>query len=247
MSKNTLYHIQPRLKMLYDMMPPCSCLGDVGTDHGFLPVYCVQNGKCARAIASDIRQGPLQIAEKNIALYQCKPQIQTLLCAGLEGRQDKTCGVIVIAGMGGYTICNILQAWLEQCEASKDFPGNPLFLLQPNTAEPVLRQFLWERGFRIEEERAVQDGAHVYLALRGRFTNTMEPYVESDCYTGKIMGGRRDPNDLVYFTARLRKYTKMLAGLSRKRELAAGSSQKKKLYQKVVQQMQNIVNQEARK
>ena len=232
--------------MLYDMMPPCNCLGDVGTDHGFLPIYCVQQGKCARALASDLRPGPLQIAEKNIALYQCGAQIQTLLCAGLERRQEKTCDVITIAGMGGYTICHILQAWLEQCAASNDFPGKPLFLLQPNTAEHELRKFLWNRGFRIGEERAAQDGAHVYLALSGRFSGIKEPYEEWDCYTGKIMGGRMDPNDLVYFTARLRKYKKMLAGLSQERDTAAASFQKRELYQKVAEKMQIMINQEAR-
>ena len=68
MLKNTLTEINLRLKMLYDMIPDCTKIGDVGTDHGFLPIYAVENDRCKYAIASDLREGPLKIAKNNIKI-----------------------------------------------------------------------------------------------------------------------------------------------------------------------------------
>ena len=124
MLKNTRNRINARLKMLYDMMPECDCMGDVGTDHGFLPIYCVINGKCKSAVASDLREGPLKIAQKNILLHHCEKQIQTRLCSGLKEYRAQECDVVVIAGMGGFTICNILAEWLDQSAQEKYFPGD---------------------------------------------------------------------------------------------------------------------------
>ncbi len=151
MSKNTSNQINQRLKMLYDMMPECARMGDVGTDHGFLPIYCIQTGKCGSAVASDLREGPLQTARNNIAAYGLEDRIETLLCSGLDGYRDRDCDVIVIAGMGGFTIRKILADWLALRENDKDFPGNTLFLLQPNTAEPeppavFMGAFFFDRG-----------------------------------------------------------------------------------------------------
>ena len=109
MSKNMQVELNLRLKMLYNMMPYCEKLGDVGTDHGFLPIYSILNNKCTTALASDLRIGPLKIANKNIKEAGLEHKIETLLTPGLEGYNEKNCDVIVIAGMGGLTICDILN------------------------------------------------------------------------------------------------------------------------------------------
>lgn len=88
MSKNTFNQINLRLKTLYDMIPECARMGDVGTDHGYLPIYCIQTGKCGSAVASDLREGPLQTARNNIAAYGLEDRIETLLCSGLDGYRD---------------------------------------------------------------------------------------------------------------------------------------------------------------
>ena len=117
MLKNTLTEINLRLKMLYDMIPDCTKIGDVGTDHGFLPIYAVENDRCKYAIASDLREGPLKIAKYNIKNSGLEDNIQTMLCPGLEGYIDKDCEVVVIAGMGGITLCSILDDWIKLCKS----------------------------------------------------------------------------------------------------------------------------------
>lgn len=241
MSKNTFNQINLRLKTLYDMIPECARMGDVGTDHGYLPIYCIQTGKCGSAVASDLREGPLQTARNNIAAYGLEDRIETLLCSGLDGYRDRACDVIVIAGMGGFTIRKILADWLASRENDKDFPGNPLFLLQPNTAEPELRQFLWEHSFSIEEERAVKDGLHVYVGILGRFTGEPQPYTETECYTGKIMRGRMEESDRIYYEALYRKYSNVLAGLAQKRQPGRASTEKTEAYERLLKELDRII------
>lgn len=241
MSKNTFNQINLRLKTLYDMIPECARMGDVGTDHGYLPIYCIQTGKCGSAVASDLREGPLQTARNNIAAYGLEDRIETLLCSGLDGYRDRACDVIVIAGMGGFTIRKILADWLASRENDKDFPGNPLFLLQPNTAEPELRQFLWEHSFSIEEERAVKDGLHVYVGILGRFTGEPQPYTAAECYTGKIMRGRMEESDRIYYEALYRKYSNVLAGLARKRQPGRASTEKTDAYERLLKELDRII------
>lgn len=242
MSKNTFGFINPRLQMLYDLMPQCNRLGDVGTDHGFLPIYCVQTGKCKTAVASDLRPQPLEIAKKNIRLKRCEAQIETLLCPGLEGYRERECDVIAIAGMGGYTICNILSEWLEVCRRDDYFPGNILFLLQPNTAEPELRKFLWDHAFQIEAESAARDGAHVYLGIKGRFGGNWESYLETECYTGKIMCRRLTENDRIYYESLLRKYANMRKGLLEKRIQDETCMRKIDLCRKIIERVNGILD-----
>ena len=241
MSKNMPAEINLRLKMIYDMIPFCTVLGDVGTDHGLLPIYSVNKGKCKRAVASDLREGPLVVAEKNISDACLTDRIKTLLCSGLEGYEDLCCDVIVIAGMGGLTVCQILQDWLVICEKKDYFPGNNIFVLQPNTHEHIVRKFLWDNGFIIEDEQAVKDGAHVYLSLRCKFYSSNEKYTEIECYTGKIMKYRLSENDIVYYKELLKKHNNILLGLQKRIESDENTIKRTIVSQKIISELNQIL------
>ena len=76
-------------------------MADIGTDHAYVPVYCVQNGLCKRGIACDINEGPLLSARENILSAGLESKIETRLSDGLEKLKPKEADTIVIAGMGG--------------------------------------------------------------------------------------------------------------------------------------------------
>ena len=76
--------LQPRLQLLADLVPVGAKLADVGTDHGYLPVWLLQQGSISRAIASDINAEPLEHARKTAAEYGVSEQMDFRLCAGLE-------------------------------------------------------------------------------------------------------------------------------------------------------------------
>ena len=218
MSKNMQVELNLRLKMLYNMMPCCEKLGDVGTDHGFLPIYSILNNKCTTALASDLRIGPLKIANKNIKEAGLEHKIETLLTPGLEGYNEKNCDVIVIAGMGGLTICDILNDWIKCCHQINYFPGNITFVLQPNTHESEVRKFLWDNSFAILDERSVKDGNHVYLGICCKLLSKKESFSKLQTYTGKIMHQRLNADDIVYYKNLINKYTNVLIGLSKRKD-----------------------------
>lgn len=51
--------LRPRLCRLAQLVPDGCRLTDVGTDHGYLPVALLQQGRILSAIASDIGAEPL--------------------------------------------------------------------------------------------------------------------------------------------------------------------------------------------
>ena len=138
-----------------------SVLLDVGCDHGKVAIAALSRGICARAIASDINQGPLATAKANAA--RCLPpsaDITFVCCDGipsisLEGHVD-----IVIAGMGGDNIVEILTPFFESGVAK-----STRFILLPHTKQPELRTFLSEHGLRIVDEAIVRDTQRLYQVI----------------------------------------------------------------------------------
>lgn len=151
--------LTPRLRAVADLVPAGAALADIGTDHAYLPVWLLLEGKISRAIAADLRQGPLERARLTTKEYDCRENITFRLCDGLSGIAPEEADTIVIAGMGGETIAAILDAapW------TKD-PAYTL-ILQPMSAQNDLRSWLWRNGYGIKEERIVCEGDKLYNIL----------------------------------------------------------------------------------
>ena len=151
--------LSPRLQMVADFVPPCACAADIGTDHGYLPIWLLQNGVIRSAIAADIHAGPLANARQSAAAYDLEERFRFVLADGLRFPDAQAADVVTIAGMGGETICAILAAapWLRQ--------GKQL-VLQPQSKVPELTDWLWRNGFTIEDAALCRDAGKRYLALR---------------------------------------------------------------------------------
>ncbi len=148
--------LQPRLQLLADLVPPGARLADIGTDHGYLPVHLIQQGKIAAAIAADVGQEPLQHAIRTAEEYNVT-NVDFRLCDGLRGIDAEEVDTIVIAGMGGQTIIHILEAapWTDN-------DGKYTLLLQPMTKPGLLRRWLVSHGYRFLAERLVWDKDFIY-------------------------------------------------------------------------------------
>lgn len=197
--------LQPRLQLLADMVPAGSRLADVGTDHGYLPVYLLQQGRISRAIASDIVDGPLQHARQTAAEYEVDG-IDFRLCPGLDAIAPHEADTVVIAGMGGETIQAILTA------APWTADGSHLLLLQPMTKVEYLRKWLVDKGYAFTEERLVWDKDHLYpvFAVRG---GTQPPLTAAQQYGGVLLDG--DPLYGAYLDERIGKLQKAVEGLQK--------------------------------
>ena len=101
--------LTPRLQLIYDIIPQCNTVADIGTDHGYIPISAVSKGICKYALAMDVNQGPLDAARKNTVKYGVADKVETRLSNGLENLQKGEADVIVIAGMGGPLIGEIIQ------------------------------------------------------------------------------------------------------------------------------------------
>ena len=187
------------------MVPAGSRLADVGTDHGYLPVYLLQQGRISRAIASDIVDGPLQHARQTAAEYEVDG-IDFRLCPGLDAIAPHEADTVVIAGMGGETIQAILSA------APWTADGSHLLLLQPMTKVEYLRKWLVDNGYAFTEERLVWDKDHLYpvFAVRG---GTQPPLTAAQQYGGVLLDG--DPLYGAYLDERIGKLQKAVEGLQK--------------------------------
>lgn len=147
-------------------------VADIGTDHGYLPIYLVQNSIAPKVIACDVNQMPLESAQRNIALYGCSQQIETRLSDGLRGLSPGEVDTVVIAGMGGLLIQDIL-------EASKEIAHNVQLILQPMQGRPELRKYLVANGYQIQRDLLVEEEHRIYEVLVvGRGTQEVTREIE---------------------------------------------------------------------
>lgn len=155
----TLFSLGARLALCASMVRPGAALADVGTDHAYLPVWLAKQGLISKAVASDVRPGPLERAKRNIQKFGVGNAVEARLCDGLDGILPEEADDIVIAGMGGQLIAEIVSraVWLEN-------PGKHM-ILQPMTREEHLRRSLAEHGFSILREQAVLEERHVYTVM----------------------------------------------------------------------------------
>ena len=167
-----------RLLCAASMVRAGGTLADIGTDHAHLPVWLIQNGVCEKAIAADIGEGPAASARRTVQEAGFADCIDVRVGDGLSVLSPDEATEIVIAGMGGETIAEILSAapWLKD--------GNDRRLvLQPMTKTVELRDWLYQNGFVIEEERLIRDGRHLYCVMAASFadapmpTSPLAPYV----------------------------------------------------------------------
>ena len=153
-----------RLQLIASLVPRGARLADVGSDHAYLPVYLVQTGRIQEALATDINDGPILRAQKNIASAGLSDRIQTRKCDGLDGVQTFAPDTVTVAGMGG----ELIAAILDKSEYVKSHC--PLLLLQPMTQVAYLRRYLAENGYEVESEHLLQDDHRVYQIIACRYT-----------------------------------------------------------------------------
>ena len=150
--------LSARLQLIADLVPQGSRLADIGTDHAYLPVWLVQQGRISFAAACDVNAGPLERARATALRFGCTDALSFRLGDGLACVSPDEVDTIVIAGMGGETIAAILEAapWTREQEHR--------LLLQPMTKAEVLRPWLTAHGYAIREEHLVYEN-HTYFPV----------------------------------------------------------------------------------
>lgn len=167
--------LSERLSAIKDFIPQNSIVGDIGTDHGYLPVYLIENKIAKRVIGTDISPNSLQKITDYVASKELEDFIDIRLGDGLDVIRPFEIDTLVIAGMGGLLIRDIL-------DKNKDIADTIThFILQPNIAGDELRRYLYENNFTIIDERIVKEANKFYeiiYAKKGKSLLQKEIYLE---------------------------------------------------------------------
>lgn len=173
--------LDTRLKMAAEEVRQGKKVADIGTDHAYLPAYLIENNICPSAIAADIGKGPLENAKKVVSTSPLlSEKIQLRLSDGLEKISPDEADDIVIAGMGGILISEILTnaPWVKD--------EKKRLILQPMSHAEDVRKYLCENGFEIIKEKASTDGKHNYILIVAEFRNKANDKDEAFYYKGLI-------------------------------------------------------------
>lgn len=190
----------PRLMAISDMVDFGASIIDVGCDHGYIPIYLAEEGKIKKAIASDVNDGPLRSARKNIEKFGFTDIILTAKSNGLCDIECDEYDTIIIAGMGGILISEIL----------KNSVRGKTYILQPMTAVENLMKFLSDNGFKVISHTLAEEENHIYNILK------VVDGSEEIADIGLYLGEKLEKSELYYKYADnlKRKFKKIISGLS---------------------------------
>ena len=173
-----------RLMAAAEFVRPRAVVADIGTDHAYLPVFLVKQGIAARAVASDINEGPVLRAKKNVSEAGLSDKIEVLRRDGLCGYENSGVTDIIICGMGGELIAQILG------DAKFTANESVRLILQPMTKAAELRRFLVSSGYSIIGEKLAEDDGKIYQIICAEYSGTVELYTEAELLIGKSFDGK---------------------------------------------------------
>lgn len=154
---------------------------DVGSDHGYLPLHLLKNNKVSEANIVEVNKGPLENAKKNTERFALNENVTFTLSDGLKSytNEIKPSTGIVVAGMGGNLISQIIEASLSKFKQAKLY-------LQPNNNEGKLRKYLVDNGFEIEINDLILDDGIYYEILVANYVGKVNSLTETEIMFGLI-------------------------------------------------------------
>lgn len=198
--------LTPRLKIIADSIQDYESVADIGSDHAYLPIYLVKSGRVKSAIVTDVNSGPVEISKKRIKIHGVEAKVRVRQGYGLEVIKPGETEVIVIAGMGGILIKDILDRNVEVAQSAK------LLILQPMRDSDKIRQWLFEQSFEIIDEELVKDQDKIYEVIWTR------PVREKRDTKGQMLVGdkiieKKHPLAAEYINKKISELEKVMAGL----------------------------------
>ena len=209
--------LSKRLQTIADFVKKDAVVADIGTDHAHIPIYLIENNIIDKAYACDINKGPLEKAKENIANFGVSKNIVLRLSNGLDKMSNKEVDTIIIAGMGGELIIDILN------RGKVFFDKKNTFILSPHTKTDEVRDYLIRNGFKIIKEDMCIDEGKFYTVMEVRYTENTVMYSEAELLYGKYLIENKHPVLLRFLKKEEEKYINILSntGLNedRKKEL----------------------------
>lgn len=186
----TQLQLSTRLTTVAKYIQEESFLADIGSDHAYLPVYCVQRKKAKKAIAGEVVKGPFESATSTVLQYGLSHQITVRLGDGLDVLMDDAVDHITICGMGGQLIRDILERGKSKLEQTKRL------ILQPNVAAHYIRKWAYENGWVLICEEILKEDEKIYeiLVLEKKARDSLPILEELDMIFGPFL--RKEKSDV---------------------------------------------------
>ena len=150
--------LSERLKIIHDMVPT-SVVADIGSDHGKLMVALVESGTITKGYAVENKEGPFERLRSNLIRYKVNDKITPLFSDGLKDLPRDT-QTVVIAGMGGLNIVNILKAHPEKLVRVNTI------IIDAHNAVPTARKKICQMGYAIADEKIVKEDDIFYEIIK---------------------------------------------------------------------------------
>ncbi len=181
--ENTI--LDARLLMAASFVREHSACADIGCDHGKLSVYLSKSGRCKKVIACDVNEIPLEKAKNALLKNNCN-NVECRLGNGLDIIKEHEVSDIVIAGLSGVTIAQII-------EKAKNFHKKEYnFVLVPASKPDYLRRYLYENGFVLLKEEPVLAAGRVYAVMQCEYTGEKQAPGDLFCAVGLIKGQTKE-------------------------------------------------------
>ena len=209
--------LSKRLMKIASYVNYCEAIADIGTDHGYIPIYLVKNNKCNSAIASDINKGPIEKASTNIRFEGLSEKIKCLLGGGLKPLKVGEVNGVIIAGMGGNLIRDII---LEDIEKVKLYD---FLILQPAQNPEVLREFLYNNNFEILNEDLILDDGKFYELFKVKYNENAKKINIKDEISYEISSILLESNNSLvndYIKSKIKKYENIISYIKDNTSLA---------------------------
>lgn len=207
--------LSKRLSAVAEMVSKGNRLVDVGTDHGYLPIYLIENDQIPSAIAMDINKGPIQRAKEHIKEHNLEKYIDTRLSDGVTALNADEGDTLVIAGMGGGLVVKIIS------EGKTILANFKEFVLQPQSELEQVRRFIVENGYYIIEENMVLDEGKYYPMMKVVKADNFENTINEHNYNKAVFlkygkGLLENKNEVLklFLEKELRTYSNILEKLS---------------------------------
>ena len=195
--------ITPRLQCIIDHTYG-KTVADIGTDHAYIPIKLIEENIAERVIASDIKEGPVKIAEQNIIKNGLNDKIEVRLGSGLSVLNKNEADTVIIAGMGGEMIEKILRD-------DEDKAKSALLILQPMNSQYELRKYLINNGYSIIDEDIAVEEFKVYNIMTVRAGNQKKFENDIEYHIPAYLCGNKYFKNL--YNKKKREFTKVIKGL----------------------------------
>lgn len=203
--------LSERLQAVCNLTSGGNCVADIGTDHAYLPMELIRQGKYHLAIAMDINEGPLERAREHIEKEKLQERIQTRLSDGLEALEPGECSSVVIAGMGGALTIQILEHGKELRDTISEW------ILQPQSELYKVRQYLLENGYIICREDMVFEDGKFYPMFQVR-KGVDQPYTEMELLYGRHLLREKHPILVAYLLKEIKTKEQIIMKLQEQKQ-----------------------------